>query len=293
MSKHYGKLNEVKEFMVKEGLNHGGFINIGYKEIAEKTGMNNLSSARNMVLKLIEQKVIAVEQAPRRGTKDATYRLLLNLAPSVIPNEEDKFEKVSLGGLDFMLLKTEDLGLCMSLEDLSVALIESGDTLQKIIKSNSELFSKCTTIYDEKVYLNRRAVSGILMKLNLDKVIQQKREALHLFNETILNRMQEVSLFGKVVLLEGDRIQIRSNLETLTDLKPEEVAQMFHKIEDDFTSILTVYAGDVNSAKHELAQVSKKVGRMANQLETEKRRYETCLTQNVELKGKLMERSSN
>lgn len=298
MSKHMEKFEEVKKFVIAEAIKNDGEINMGYKQIAKATGLQNISTSRNYILKMISQGILSVEQAPKRGTKDAVYRLLTDSDHNNHKKDQEAKEKddmiriIPFQGVELVVRKSE-IGIVISQADLALATLEDKSILEKIIRANPELFKKNIIVLDSETFLNRRGVLLYLTKLNTNKILESKRQTLIQFNEIVLDAMTEKMAVGKVILHGKEKVEIFTNIANLIDVDVDQITEVFQSIEQEFNSILAGFNMDIKVAKQETEQAIKKVSRVSSLLESEKHRRELCISEVQTLKTQLLERGVN
>lgn len=291
MSKHYEKFNALQQKFM-ELADSDCEVETTYQELANVSGILNLSSVRNYVTKMLNDGFLTIVVEPKRGTKGTTYRVNCDKHNKLTEVDESEFVHIPFGGLD-MALKRTTLGLCISVEDLGVATLTDGRVIEQIIEANREVFEPNMISENGNVYLSRTAVLNYLMKLNLNRIIEAKRAVLKDFNNQILNLMVESIATGKVILKDHERVEIRINIAQLVDLEHAQIEELFHKIEDEFNGILAGFSGELKTTKQSVHQVEKKLNRTSSLLDSEKRKKELCMSEIQELKGKLMERNVN
>lgn len=290
--RHFEKFEAVRDFMVNEASKNNGLVNMGYKQISEQVGVPNMSSVRNYLLKMMERGELLVEIAPKRGTTDATYRVTGVKGVSLTSSStESNVIIIEWGGIE-LHLKRMDIGIVIGMDELGLATLESQDVIMKIVKANEELFSKNICEVDEKIYFNRNAILLYMLRLNTNRVLSYKKQALIEFNTVVLSKMCESMIVGRCVLTESERAEIRSNISCLTEITIDQVSEMFAKLEDDFNNIIHIFQGKVSEQINETKRVEKKLNQINGLYDATKKTNEKLHSEIVEMRGKLLDRTS-
>jgi len=274
---------ETKNYVLGKALQNGMF-NESYKQVADSLHLGNLATVKNYINRMVNDGLIEIAKAPKRGMGGSgVYK---------IPTQQPLgFQIINFQGVD-LVLQMSEIGWVMSKDDLSVATSTDDTVISKILTANKELFVKNTIVVEGQLWLNFKSIMTYMLKLNVDRVISSKKESLVQFTELIVSKMCDSVLSGKVVLLDKEHIQIRTNLSCLTNLDSDQVEQMFHTIELDVNKVLEGFTKEIKTANLETIHMSKKLTTTTNLLESEKNRYQGCVSEVQMLKEKLLERQN-
>lgn len=282
--RHYEKFEAVRDFMIKEAEKNDGLVNVGYKEVSEKVGIGNLSTTRNMLIRLIENGELIVEQAPKRGTRNALYRISNDIKKSSDSNISSEFIQIQFEEATVVLRKTQ-IGICIDKDTLAMCTLESPALVDSIIKANKPIFENNMIFLEDKWWMNRFSTLQFLMKVNIQSCLEIKRKTLVNFQTQVIQNMC-ATIGNANVITEGSKVAVRSNIQDLCELSKDEVIEMFNQVEIEFNKIF-------GTIVNEKIQVEKKLNRTTTLLESEKHKKEMYMSEVVALKSNLMERTSN
>lgn len=92
--------------MINEAEKNDGEVSLSYKEIAKAVGASNLSTVRNHLIRLATIGEIIIEQSPKRGTRNALYRVS-NTTKSKDMDISSEFIQIQFEEITVTLRKTK------------------------------------------------------------------------------------------------------------------------------------------------------------------------------------------
>jgi hypothetical protein len=301
MRKHY---QEVKDYILAN-LDSKGQFKQTYSQMDEALNINQ-ATIRLIVLQIIKEGFLEVIHAPKKGaTSSPLYRikstkLIQQPKRFTVQDETNEVNTsnvdvlnemvVEFDGVDLILIEELRYGTLLSIEDFSVATLIDKTLTAKIIKANENLFIDEVVEIDGRSYITQKGIMTILMKVNLDRVIETKRLILQRFQEQILRMMSAGRLSAKVKLLENNRLEIVSNVSKLIEVNVEDVHDMIQEIEEQVNEYFGQCIIDTAICQETSRKLIDDNHLLENRLASIEKSKDGLLLENRSLRTKLLER---
>lgn len=286
MRKHY---EEVRNYIL-ENLSEEGLFSKRYSEIALDLNINQ-NLIRGVILQIVKDGLLVVENPPSKGRlSNPLYRIRNNKLEmkEILPQENSLDKTIIFQGVEIKLLMIPNVGYVIKADDISVCTLENLSTLNKIVEANKELFEPNMYVVDNCTYFTRQGVLHYLLKLNLNRCIEAKRQVLADFQNSIVNVMCDSQLKGRLYVTPNNKIKITHNLNCLLEIDKEAVEEMIYDLEKQFNGVMGGIETKLTQQQIEVNKAQKNVKQITSRYESELQSKNRLITENTELKSKLM-----
>lgn len=286
--------DELKDYIIDNMTSENTFIK-KYSEIAKDLTITQ-QQARNAMIEIVKTGLLEVINPSSKGiSSNPIYRLkshkLSMTEFNPIEIEEDGVKVINFEGVEIVLKMIQNVGYCISLEDTAVCVMENPSILGKIISSNKEIFDGHIFEVDGKMYLDKLGTLSLLLKINVDRVLQIKKSTIIEFNKTIVSIMCDSQLKANIHITENNKVKIKSNLACLLELDKEQLENVFIDLEYQMSKTLENVSGLIIQKDIQINKLEKENKHLETRLSGEKLAKERLITESNELRSKLLERN--
>lgn len=285
--------SELQDYIL-ENLNSEGLFTRTYTQIGNDTGIN-INTVRLVILEIVKDGLIEVVKQPTRGRhsnpiyKIKSHRFEMSESSQGIIDSDSKI--LEFEGTEILLRLSTTLGYVISKEDLAICTLATPSLINKIVNSNKEIFDGHIVVIDGLEYFDRQATFSYLLKVNIDKSLQIKKDILVKFQTTIVSIMCESQIRARLVISDSNRVSISHNLNCLLELDKEQVEEMLVDLEYQFSKSLNGYIATDVKQSHQITKLEKEKQQLQSRIDSERRAKELLISANTELREKILERN--